>query len=380
VKVRDTLAAKLDVESIQMVEASHPYRLTVEKGNILVWDFQNINLVDSITNEPASNGFVLFRIKTKGQLNVGDVIKNSAAIYFDFNPPVITNTHQTTITVAEMQAPLISGLNNSYCQSLGQQKIRINNLPASGSGTTTVAKLDNASLTIAADSTFMINPSQLAVGAHTLNITFTGTSASKAVETSFTIVKVDTPDVNVTADITNITDLGSAVNITARNEAGGGSTPKYTFAKDRAITDILQAESVNQQYSLNPSTLAVGSNWIYVRMKTSSSCFSVESNVDSIKLERSVVTGITDPDVPGSVITIYPNPFSERVYVTGLKQAKKYHVTILTTDGRIIQEQTIVGTGKNEIVINSKSSGHYVLKLVDYNKKKQLGTQILIKR
>ncbi|MBK9320620.1 MAG: hypothetical protein IPM91_18720 [Bacteroidetes bacterium] len=54
-------------------------------------------LVDSNTNEPLSHGFVRYRIQPKTNLSAGDSITNFAAIYFDFNEPVITNTAKTII-------------------------------------------------------------------------------------------------------------------------------------------------------------------------------------------------------------------------------------------------------------------------------------------
>jgi hypothetical protein len=54
-------------------------------------------LPDSNVNEPASHGFVKFRIKQRPYNPVGSVIYNSAAIYFDYNEPVITNSVFHTI-------------------------------------------------------------------------------------------------------------------------------------------------------------------------------------------------------------------------------------------------------------------------------------------
>jgi hypothetical protein len=66
-----------------------------------VWKFFNINLPDSNTNEPLSHGYIEFSISPYQPLPDGTPVTNSANIYFDFNPPVITNTtvnmFQTTI-------------------------------------------------------------------------------------------------------------------------------------------------------------------------------------------------------------------------------------------------------------------------------------------
>ncbi len=48
-------------------------------------------LPDSNVNEPASNGFIKFNIEQKENNPIGTHIMNDAAIYFDFNEPIITN-------------------------------------------------------------------------------------------------------------------------------------------------------------------------------------------------------------------------------------------------------------------------------------------------
>ena len=64
---------------------------------VLVFNFDNIRLLDSFRNEQASHGFVKFRIKQKKDLPIGTKIENSAGIYFDFNAPVITNRTLHTV-------------------------------------------------------------------------------------------------------------------------------------------------------------------------------------------------------------------------------------------------------------------------------------------
>ena len=42
-----------------------------------------------------SHGFVYFKIMPNAGYAIGDIIPNSAAIYFDFNDPIITNIYET---------------------------------------------------------------------------------------------------------------------------------------------------------------------------------------------------------------------------------------------------------------------------------------------
>ena len=97
VVLRDTLPEVLNAASIQMGGSSHSYTWTLEGQGELVIRFENILLVDSTTNEPASNGWVKFRIAQEENLAIGTRIENSVAIYFDFNEPIITNTAFHTV-------------------------------------------------------------------------------------------------------------------------------------------------------------------------------------------------------------------------------------------------------------------------------------------
>jgi uncharacterized repeat protein (TIGR01451 family) len=90
----DALDSRLDETSIRMVNSSHNYTLTRTNTN-LVWIFDHINLPPSIVNEVSSHGYVTFKIKPKPGYAVGDIIPNTAEIYFDYNPAIVTNTFNT---------------------------------------------------------------------------------------------------------------------------------------------------------------------------------------------------------------------------------------------------------------------------------------------
>ncbi|MEO8664774.1 MAG: hypothetical protein ABI462_04695 [Ignavibacteria bacterium] len=97
IKVIDTLSPGMNVPAIEMIAASHDYSLKLTEGNIAEWRFTDIMLPDSTADEPGSHGFIRFRIKPKTDLVLGDNIKSTAYIYFDFNEPVITNTVVTSV-------------------------------------------------------------------------------------------------------------------------------------------------------------------------------------------------------------------------------------------------------------------------------------------
>lgn len=91
VVVRDTLSEYLDVTTIRPGIASHDYQLQFEGNKVLIFNFQNIHLLDSATNDAASHGYISYTIKRRPDLAIGTEIRNKAAIYFDYNTPIVTN-------------------------------------------------------------------------------------------------------------------------------------------------------------------------------------------------------------------------------------------------------------------------------------------------
>lgn len=94
VRIEDEMDNQLDETTFQMLRSSHDYVVT-RTDSSLEWFFEDINLPAEQDDAEGSNGFVYFRIKPKAGYALGDVIPNTAAIYFDFNAPVITNRFET---------------------------------------------------------------------------------------------------------------------------------------------------------------------------------------------------------------------------------------------------------------------------------------------
>jgi uncharacterized repeat protein (TIGR01451 family) len=127
VLIRDTLDHKLDWNSLQMISSSHDYRLTITDGNLLEWKFDPIILPDSTHNEAASHGYIAFSIKPRDSLTAGDTIANRAGIYFDFNPPVLTNTQHTTIDYGVNNCPGASKALSSGIRGALSYRWQVNN-------------------------------------------------------------------------------------------------------------------------------------------------------------------------------------------------------------------------------------------------------------
>jgi len=94
IRVEDVLDNQLDAATFKMLKASHDYTVT-RVDNALTWQFDAINLPSESMDEPNSHGYVYFRIKPLTGYSEGDLIPNTADIYFDFNPAITTNTFET---------------------------------------------------------------------------------------------------------------------------------------------------------------------------------------------------------------------------------------------------------------------------------------------
>ena len=98
VVIEDLLSNDLDHGSLQVLGYSHPISgLNIGSGGLATFRFDNIQLPDSNVNEPASHGFVKFRVRMHPGLPHLTEITNNVGIYFDLNPPAITNTVLNTI-------------------------------------------------------------------------------------------------------------------------------------------------------------------------------------------------------------------------------------------------------------------------------------------
>lgn len=99
VLVNDVLDNKLAENTLVMLSASHNYTLD-RLGNNLTWKFNNIQLPVAVPDTEIGKGYIKFKIKPKPGYAVGDIIPNTAEIFFDSNPAIVTNTFNTQFVSA----------------------------------------------------------------------------------------------------------------------------------------------------------------------------------------------------------------------------------------------------------------------------------------
>ncbi|WP_298222591.1 T9SS type A sorting domain-containing protein [Flavobacterium sp.] len=99
--VKDMIdTTKFDINSLIPMDSCHPFVTKISNTNKVEFIFENINLPFDDAN---NDGYIVFKIKTKPSLVVGNSFSNTASIYFDYNLPIITNTATTTVALLANQ-------------------------------------------------------------------------------------------------------------------------------------------------------------------------------------------------------------------------------------------------------------------------------------
>ncbi len=92
VLIIDTLDNQLDLSTFQLLGSSHRLETSLTSEGIVSFKFPDINLPPKEEDEAGSQGFVSFKIKAQKNVENNTLIENNASIYFDYNPPIVTNT------------------------------------------------------------------------------------------------------------------------------------------------------------------------------------------------------------------------------------------------------------------------------------------------
>lgn len=95
IEILDYLPGNLDINTFQFISSSHPAQYSIDSNRRLKINYDQIILPFT---QPESKGYFKFRIKPVTAVVPNEQIFNSAEIYFDFNPPIYTDTAKNTIS------------------------------------------------------------------------------------------------------------------------------------------------------------------------------------------------------------------------------------------------------------------------------------------
>jgi ligand-binding sensor domain-containing protein len=124
IRIADTLHPALNHSSFRVLASSHLMHTSLDTHGVVTFFFPDILLPDSNVNEPLSHGFILYEIEPGNALPDSTAITNTAYIFFDFNPPIITNTTLNTFVNALVSVPEMQN-------NVNEQKIKVYPNPAS---------------------------------------------------------------------------------------------------------------------------------------------------------------------------------------------------------------------------------------------------------
>ena len=96
VRIENPLSEYLDLRTLELLRSSHDVSIGISQG-VLHAEFRNIMLPDSTADEAGSHGVLEYRVKAKATVSGGERIRNRAAIFFDYEAPIVTNEVLNTI-------------------------------------------------------------------------------------------------------------------------------------------------------------------------------------------------------------------------------------------------------------------------------------------
>jgi len=262
--------------------------------------------------------------------------------------------------------PVIQGLADNYCSNAGNQLFTIANNP--DASTTVTVTLDGQALSAGTGQSYSFAVAGLAAGTHTVVVTFTNAAGTNATSKQFSISMAVTPMVRLSSSATGVSASMPSLELRATAVSGGGNTPVFTFALDAGFTHILSGPGTVDSIPVDTSELVAGANNVYVRMQTSDSCYTTKTSLDSMVITRTASSGGGGGggnDSDAAALRANPNPFRDRVFITGLRSSDTYSIKLLNSQGMIVGSVTVSGVTQSTFITGNMTTGIYMLRVYD---------------
>ena len=382
VVIKDQLDSKLDWNSLQFIASSYPVCINVDQSGKAEFKFENIMLPDSGVDFLGSQGFVKYKILPKLGLKPFTKIKNSAEIYFDYNPAIVTNIVVNTIYDCDTIPLFLSGtefcLNdslivlvyeydvNNYVWELDSVFSIINDTLIWATDTAGIFNLTlsisnqlcfkDTTLSIKVNSPFFASQNQSICQGDSVLIygTYQYTSGTyyDSLQTingcdsilSTTLTVNPLPNVTITSfNPDTICSNGSVVTLPNGSPSGG----------------VYSGTGVSGG-TFDPNISGVGIHSVIYTYTDINSCINSDSTF--ITVEQCV--GITDFEKDLGIL-IYPNPNTGLFTIEKSSELdKKVNISLLDASSRVIINKIIPkGQQKIEMDITNYSKGVYYLQM-----------------
>jgi uncharacterized repeat protein (TIGR01451 family) len=346
VTIKDQLDSNLNWLSLTPIAYSHPVAITGNQNGEITFDFHAIHLPDSGVNELNSHGFIRYRIKLKEQLQAGTQIRNTANIYFDYNPEITTNTTLNTL----YECPTTTSIQLTSATTVCKGEVVSMNVQNELSNSTIIWDLDQVEHQ---ESTVFSWTSDTA-GNFNLQLVVTNDFCSR--DTSLQITVNDLPVVQLSDFQTDTLCLQSAAISLPLGTPQGG---------------IYSGNGVSGQ-QFDPNLTQAGPNTVYYSY-TLNGCTSTDSAL--ITIENCLAIA----ELENSDISIYPNPFSDFTTLQFEKEPNgNYNLSIYNVLGEIVSVKKAF-SGNTQIIERGEiSTGVYLLVIIDQETGKTSQKRVVI--
>ena len=350
VYILDTLPSELDLSSFELVGATHDVKASQGGDGVIRFDFRNINLPDSNSNEPESHGSVVFKMNLLEELPIGTQIKNRVGIYFDYNAPVITNYAISTL-YDEPFIPdsLVISTQSSDVVCLNSDNGEASVTVISGNPPYSYAWSNGAATRKIED---------IAPGTYSITVT-----DNEGFEVSEEIVVDENrqhPDPTV-----------GKVSVTMSVQAW----ESYIYTMDNVANNFFEWDALGGEV-LDAANNQAEILWYGGPTGTILVTQISEHGCKASRDTEVPILFVGQDELEISSLSIYPNPSSERIYLSAIPEGSKVSVSIYDLSGRQVAMQGIRSIDQS-IYIGTLSAGPYMVRLTQDGE--LLGTTLMVK-
>jgi len=396
VKIVDPLDPNIDPSSVRVMNSSHPVETCIE-GTELIFLFEDILLVDSTTNYPASQGFVTFRCNVKEGLAEFTPAHNQADIIFDTNVPIVTNQTINTL-VTELCTDKETFLSVAICEGESYEDYtesgvytNIIGLPY-GCDSIVVIELDVQGITIAQNTVNVCEGESIFFN----GVNYTVTDSIQLIDSLYSDIGCLSDILTLQVNVTKVSYSQEDISICEGSEIiinGNGYVPTESTEVTDSFIDAsgcvieiqtFQITVLPTIYEQIDTTICEGFDYEGL---TVAGTYSIDSFdlATGCQLEYTInleVLPSSDPfctvstyDFDESQVNIYPNPASESIFIE--TEEKWQSIKIIDIQGRIVASVEQIEKGALEMNVSQYISGVYIV--VFQNENSNLTKRFVVK-